>query len=232
MVKEMKRILALFMTIACACMFAACGNTSNSGQNGAAEPVRPEGSPAEQNDSPTLEAGAVGDGEDETISGTGGKAIVVYFSASGNTERVAELVAGELGADLFELVPVEPYTDADLNWRDRNSRVCREHDDASLQDIELVSVEVPDWSAYDTVLFGYPLWWREAPWPVNSFIESNDFSGKTVIPFCTSTSNGLGESGKHLAEMAGSGNWIDGTRFSEHADEGSILNWVRGLGLE
>ena len=161
-----------------------------------------------------------------------GKALVVYYSASGNTGRVAGIVANELGADTFELVPVEAYSDADLNWRDRSSRVCREHDDASLQDIELVSTEVPDWNEYDVVLFGYPIWWREASWVVNNFVKDNDFSGKTVVPFCTSTSSGLGSSGTNLAKMAGTGNWIEGQRFSENAAENSIREWVRGLNLE
>ena len=124
--------------------------------------------------------------------------------------------------DMFELVPVNPYTDADLDWTDRSSRVCTEHDYKSLQDIELESTEVPDWSAYDTVLFGYPLWWREAAWPVNTFVKGNDFAGKTVIPFCTSTSNGFGDSGKLLEEMAGTGDWVDGMRFSEREDEEKI----------
>ena len=161
-----------------------------------------------------------------------GKAIVVYYSASGNTGRVAEIVANELGADTGEIVPVETYSDADLNWRDRSSRVNKEHDDASLQNIELVTTEVPDWGDYDVVLFGYPIWWREASWVVNNFIKDNDFSGKTVVPFCTSTSSGLGSSGTNLAKMAGTGNWIEGKRFSENAAEDTIRECVRGLNLE
>lgn len=160
------------------------------------------------------------------------KTLVVYFSASGNTKRVAELTADELDADLFELVPADPYTEEDQDWTNPNSRVCVEHEDTSLQDIELVSTEVSDWSEYDVVLFGYPLWWREAAWPVNNFVKSNDFTGKTVISFCTSTSNDLGDSGKHLAEMAGTGDWVDGNRFPETADEETIREWARGLDLE
>ena len=160
------------------------------------------------------------------------KILVVYFSASGNTERVAGCIADELNADTFELVPAEPYSDADLNWRDRSSRVNKEHDDPALQDVELASTQVPDWSAYDMVLFGYPLWWREAPWVVNRFVQSNDFTGKTVIPFCTSSSNGLGDSGVHLAELAGTGNWLAGERFRENPSEDSVREWVRSLDLE
>jgi len=161
-----------------------------------------------------------------------GKAIVVYYSGSGNTKRVAEYVADELKADTFELVPVEPYSDDDLNWRDRSSRVNKEHDDASLQDIALVSTDVPNWDEYDVVLFGYPIWWREASWVVNNFIKSNDFSGKTVVPFCTSTSSGLGDSGTNLEKMAGTGIWLEGMRFNEKPSEDSVREWVRGLKLE
>ena len=161
-----------------------------------------------------------------------GKAIVVYYSGSGNTKRVAGFVADELKADTFEIVPAEPYTDADLDWRDKSSRVNKEHDDASLQDIELVSTEVPNWSEYDVVLFGYPIWWREASWVVNNFIKNNDFTGKTVVPFCTSTSSGLGSSGTNLEKMAGTGSWLEGKRFNEKPDESSVREWVRGLDLE
>ena len=151
---------------------------------------------------------------------------------SGNTKRVAELVANETGAAIFELVPKNPYTEDDLNWRDENSRVQKEHNDTSLQKIELNSTSVPDWDSYDTVLFGYPLWWREAAWPVNSFVKGNDFSGKTIIPFCTSTSDGIGDSGSKLAQMAGTGTWQEGMRFSEREEESAVKEWAQGIGLK
>ena len=99
-------------------------------------------------------------------------------------------------------------------------------------DIELVSTEVPNWSEYDVVLFGYPIWWREASWVVNNFIKNNDFTGKTVVPFCTSTSSGLGSSGTNLEKRAGTGSWLEGKRFNEKPDESSVREWVRGLDLE
>ena len=130
---------------------------------------------------------------DKTNSETG-KTLVVYYSASGNTERVAKAAAEAAGADLFEIVPVEPYTSDDLNWRNNDSRVSREHDDESLQDVELVSTEVENWDSYDTVLIGYPIWWGIAAWPTDAFVKANDFTGKTVIPFCTAASSGIGQS--------------------------------------
>lgn len=160
-----------------------------------------------------------------------GKTLVVYFSASGNTKRVAEIIAQAAGADLFELVPVTPYTDADLNWRDQNSRVWQEHNDESLRDVPLEKDTVENWSEYNTVFVGYPIWWQIAAWAVDDFVENNDFSGKTVIPFCTSTSSGMGESGKLLAETAGTGNWLDGQRFQASPGESDVIDWVKGLDL-
>lgn len=132
----------------------------------------------------------------ETLTG---KTLVVYFSATGNTESAANYIAQATGGDLFELEPAEPYTDEDLNYNNDNSRVSREHEDESLRNVELVADTVENWDDYDTVFIGYPIWWGIAAWPVDSFVEANDFTGKTVIPFATSASSGLGQSGKLLA---------------------------------
>ena len=134
-----------------------------------------------------------------------GRTLVVYFSGSGNTEAVAETIADTMDADIFELIPADPYTDADLDWTEAGSRVNLEHEDESLRDVQLAEDTAPNWEDYDTVLFGYPIWWGIAAWPVNDFVQSNDFTGKTVIPFCTSTSSGLGESAELLEELAGTG---------------------------
>ena len=128
-----------------------------------------------------------------------GKTLVVYYSASGNTERVAKDIAEAAGADLFEIVPTEVYTSEDLNWTNPDSRVSREHDDESLRDVPLTTTEVPDWDSYDTVFIGYPIWWGIAAWPVDTFVKNNDFTGKAVIPFATSSSSGMGQSGSLLA---------------------------------
>ena len=143
--------------------------------------------------------------------------------------RDRNYIAAATNGDLFELEPAEPYSDADLNWTDDNSRVVREHDDESLRDIELVSDTVENWDSYDTVFIGYPIWWGIAAWPVNGFIETNDFTGKTVIPFCTSSSSELGESGEMLAEMAGTGDWQEGQRFRSGASESDVTAWVESL---
>ena len=156
---------------------------------------------------------------------------MVYYSATGNTEAVAQTIADTAGADLFELEPSDPYTDEDLDWTDDNSRVTQEYEDTSLRDVELTADTVENWEEYDTVFIGYPIWWGIAAWPVNDFIQANDFTGKTVIPFATSSSSGMGDSGELLAELAGTGDWQEGQRFRSGADEADVAEWVNSLGL-
>ncbi len=169
--------------------------------------------------------------QNQNESAQSGKVLVAYFSASGNTEAVAKIISNTLAADLFELTPTEPYTNEDLNWTDPDSRVNNEHENESLQDVELTSNTPAGWENYDTVFIGYPIWWGNAAWPVNRFITSNDFTGKTVIPFCTSTSSGLGQSGELLEDMANDGTWLEGHRFSERASQSDVKSWVNGLDL-
>ena len=163
--------------------------------------------------------------------GTGSKILVAYFSGSGNTERVAQDIADELGADIFEIMPVTPYTSADLNWTVSGSRVNREHDNEALRDIALTQTTPANWDDYDTVFIGYPIWWGIAAWPVNNFVKGNDFTGKTVIPFATSASSGMGQSGTLLSEMAGGGTWQSGQRFSSGASSSTVRDWAADLGL-
>lgn len=162
---------------------------------------------------------------------SGGKTLVVYYSATGNTKTAAEIIAKAAGADTFELIPTEVYSNEDLNWTNSDSRVSREHEDESLRDVPLTETTVENWEEYDTVFIGYPIWWGIAAWPVDNFIKANDFTGKTVIPFCTSASSGIGQSGELLEEMAETGNWQEGIRFRENPSEDDVVSWVEGLGL-
>ena len=157
--------------------------------------------------------------------------LIVYYSATGNTEEAAKIIADATGGDLFELEPKEPYTDEDLNYNDENSRVSQEYADESLRDVELETTSADNWDSYDTVFIGYPIWWGIAAWPVDSFVEENDFTDKTVIPFCTSASSDIGESGELLEEMAGTGDWQEGMRFSSSVDEAEVQEWLDGLEL-
>ena len=237
-----KKFLSMLLVGATAIgILAGCGSeTSDSSTDNTAQvesqestaedtaQTEPEDGTAE--DTAQTESQSSADDTADTASGSG-NVLVVYYSATGNTEQVANYIADAAGGDLFELEPAEPYTDDDLNWTDDNSRVSQEHEDESLRDVELVSTTVDNWGSYDTVFIGYPIWWGIAAWPVDSFVENNDFTGKTVIPFATSASSGMGESGQLLEEMAGTGEWQEGERFRSGADEADVQEWVNGLGL-
>ena len=204
----MKKLTALILAAVLVLSLAACGTANN-----AATDTQPTNAAPDASAAPS------------------GKVLVVYYSASGNTERVAKDIADAAGADLFEITPTEVYSDDDLNWRNSDSRVSREHDDESLRDVPLTTTEVPDWDSYDTVFIGYPIWWGIAAWPVDNFVKANDFTGKTVIPFATSTSSGMGQSGNLLRDLAGTGDWQDGQRFRSNASADDAADWVSSLGL-
>lgn len=157
------------------------------------------------------------------------KFLVVYYSAQSHTKSVAEKIANNLNADIFEIVPEDIYTSDNLDWTNSNSRVSREHDDESLRDIKLENTKVNNWEDYDTVLIGYPIWWGIAAWPVNTFVKENNFDGKTVIPFCTSASSDLGQSGKLLEQETNTGNWLEGHRFNSSPSDADIKNWTDSL---
>ena len=225
----MKKLTALLLSVVLVLSLAACGSANKP----ASSTTQPETSaPTEQpTTEPTESSSTVpAESEPETQPETG-KTLVVYYSASGNTERVAKDIAEAAGADLFEIVPTEVYTSDDLDWTNPDSRVSREHDDESLRDVPLTTTEVPDWDSYDTVFIGYPIWWGIAAWPVDTFVKNNDFTGKTVIPFATSSSSGIGQSGSLLADMAGTGEWQEGQRFSSGVSSDDVQSWVNGLGL-
>ena len=164
------------------------------------------------------------------LAASGGKTLIIYFSATGNTKAAAEAIAAATGGDLLELEPAEPYTSADLDYNNADSRVSREHDDASLRDAALKTTTVANWADYDTVYIGYPIWWGIAAWPVDTFVKANDFTGKTVIPFCTSGSSDIGESGTQLAALAGTGDWQTGKRFASAVTQQEVADWVKTLG--
>lgn len=211
----MKKLAALLLSVVLVLSLAACGS-ANKPASSTTQPESSSTAPAESEPEPQPETG---------------KTLVVYYSASGNTERVAKDIAEAAGADLFEIVPTEVYTSEDLNWTNSDSRVSREHDDESLRDVPLTTTEVPDWDSYDTVFIGYPIWWGIAAWPVDTLVKNNDFTGKTVIPFATSSSSGMGQSGSLLADMAGTGEWQEGQRFSSGVSGDDVQSWVNGLGL-
>ena len=237
MIMKAKKLLSIILVgVSAVSLLAGCSSGISSQDSSAEETA---GSTQEESSEETEEAQTDTQGDtEESAQETGasdtsgaGNVLVVYYSATGNTENVANIIAETTGGDLFELEPVEPYTDEDLNYSDENSRVSREHEDESLRDVELASTTVDNWDSYDTVFIGYPIWWGIAAWPVDTFVEANDFTGKTVIPFCTSSSSGLGESGSLLADLAGTGEWQEGMRFRSGVSEADVQDWVNELGL-
>lgn len=187
---------------------------------------------------------ADGQGGSGKQSTAGGKVLVVYYSATGATRAVAQKIADYTGGTLFEAEPAQPYSAAGLDWTDKKSRVSREHETifagkangtASAADVRKVRVAlkestVPDSNSYDTVFIGAPVWWGIAAWPVNTFVTENDFSGKTVVPFTTAMSSGIGRSGELLQELAGGkGRWLSGRGFKTRASEKEVQSWIDSL---
>jgi flavodoxin len=223
-------VLAAGLLAGCGTASGAAGQSSNSSSasKSASGSSDTAGASVEVSSGSAAAGSGVAGSSAETT--TGGKTLVVYYSASGNTEAVANTIAHAVGADLFEITPAEPYTDDDLDWTDDNSRVSREHEDEDLQNqVELTTTDVEGWDSYDTVFIGYPIWWGIAAWPVNQFVQNNDFSGKTVIPFCTSSSSGIGQSGELLEQMAGTGDWQEGQRFSSRPDDADVTEWAKSV---
>lgn len=221
----MKKISVLMLSLMLALGAGGCGNsnsnvTSESADTAVSESESSSVTSTDESETSTEKA-------EET---EGGKTLVVYYSATGNTEEAANYIASATDGDLFELEPVVPYTDDDLNYNDEDSRVVYEHEHPEDRNIELMESTVENWNEYDTVFIGYPIWWHAAAWPVDTFIKTNDFTGKTVIPFCTSGSSGLEDSGELLKEMAGTGEWLEGTRFSSSVSEDDVQAFIESLG--
>lgn len=205
-------------------LLSACVFNEQAATQTANEQVQSE--PAQETQQPAAQPEAV---PEQQLAAGAGKVLVAYYSAQGHTKAVAETLADELGADLFEIVPQEPYSEADLTWTDNNSRVTREHENESLRDTPLVQSAPANFADYDTVLVGYPIWWAVAAWPTDHFATDNDFTGKRVITFCTSSSSGLADSSQLLAQAAGTGAWEDGKRFSSSAPDSEVRAWARQI---
>lgn len=216
---KLTKTLAFFLAIILLFSLAACGSQTNSKETQAAAT---EAKPADTQQNETKAANAA----DTTEAVSNSKTLVVFFSATGTTKGVAQMIANTTGADTYEILAAQPYTEADLNWNDKTSRTTTEQNDKSVRP-EIGSEKI-SLDGYTTIYVGYPIWWGEEPRIMDTFAESYDFSGKTMIPFCTSGGSGIGSSGKNLAERAGTGNWIEGDRLSADTD---IAAWIKGLNL-
>ena len=220
----MKKVFPVLMMIALLLALAACG-----GKTG----PEPSETPAETTADAAVDEAAADEPGDaaaepaDTQPAAGAKTLVVVFSATGTTRGVAEKIAAIEDADLYEIRAAQEYTAADLDWNDRESRSTKEQNDSSVRPeigSERISLE-----GYETIYIGFPIWWGEEPRIMDTFVESYDFDGITVIPFCTSSSSGIGRSGKNLEDNAKSGNWLDGKRFSGGVSESELRDWIDDL---
>ena len=231
----MKKVITVLISLLMILSLAACGNSaSQTGQPSTEE--KPKESTADNVGSVesgtsvenTEASGNADIPEDPEEQGT--KVLVAYFSATNTTRGIAEHIANGLNADIYEIVPEEPYTDADLDYNDNNSRTTIEMNDPDARPAIIVSVE--DMEQYDIVFIGYPIWWGEAPRIVSTFVESYDFSGKTIVPFCTSGGSGVGSSATNLEQLTDGADWLPGKRLNGSDSQDTVMEWVNGLGLD
>ena len=222
----MRKIISLALAGTLALALAACGAKEAAQESPAPTAAEtPVTAPAET-PAPTTPAES-GANQSEEQSAENCSVLVAYFSATGTTKGVAEHLADAVGADLYEIVPAEPYSDADLNWNDKSSRSTKEQNDKSVR--PGIASETLDLSGYTTVYVGFPIWWGEEPRIMDTFVESYDFSGKIMIPFCTSSSSGIGSSGKNMEKLASGATWLDGKRFGGSVSEDELRAWVDAL---
>ena len=216
----MKKIIALLTALVLILAFAGCA-AGNTGSRSQAETKAEEATNAVET---IKESDTTAAAKNDTESS--GKTLVVYFSATGTTKGVAQQIASAAGADTYEITAAQKYTEDDLNWHDQNSRTTKEQNDKNVRP-EIGSEKI-NLDGYDTIFIGFPIWWGEEPRIMDTFVESYDFNGKTMIPFCTSGGSGIGSSGDNLKANAGSGNWLEGERLSSSSD---IEGWIKGLNL-
>lgn len=225
---RMMRAAALILLVVFMLTFAACGSKPATGET-QAQTATQTATTAETKTAQAEQTATTADAQAPTQTVTesapaGNTVLVVYFSATGTTKGVAEQIASVTGADTYEILAAQTYTADDLNWNDQNSRTTLEQNDKSVR--PAIGSETISLDGYSTIYIGYPIWWGEEPRIMDTFVESYDFSGKTMIPFCTSGGSGIGASGANLAANAGSGNWLEGARLSSSSD---IAGWIEGM---
>ena len=235
----MKKMIAAALAALLVLALAACGNgkantESSSAPARASAPAgtasQPAGTPASaETPAPSADASSqpAESGSASSPAADHAAVLVAFFSATGTTKGVAEKIAAITGGDLYEIVPAEPYSSADLNWNDRKSRSTREQNDKSAR--PAIGSDPLDLTGYETVYLGFPIWWGEEPRIMDTFVEAHDFSGITVIPFCTSSSSGIGRSGPNMEALAGTGRWLDGKRVGGNVSEADLRTWIESL---
>ena len=222
----MKKRLFMLLALTMAASLAACG----AGASGEPQESQPGNSSSSASQPLTpAEPDTMPDSSQEPSKGNANSTLVAYFSATGNTEEIAQHLQTILGASLYEIIPAKPYSDDDLDYNASDCRANQEQNDPSVRPAIDGSVENMD--SYDVILLGYPIWWGEAPRIISTFLESYDFTGKTIVPFCTSGSSGIGGSAEHLTVLAADATWREGARFNPGVTQDEVAAWVEGLGV-
>ena len=222
----MKKRLFMLLALTMAASWAACG----AGASGEPQESQPGNSSSSASQPLTpAEPDTMPDSSQEPSKGNANSTLVAYFSATGNTEEIAQHLQTILGASLYEIIPAKPYSDDDLDYNASDCRANQEQNDPSVRPAIDGSVENMD--SYDVILLGYPIWWGEAPRIISTFLESYDFTGKTIVPFCTSGSSSIGGSAEHLTVLAADATWLEGARFNPGATQDEVAAWVEGLGV-
>lgn len=216
----MKKVISLLAIIALTLAFAGCGANQNNSQNETTKSAEVTSSESSKNKDETT-------AEKNNNTDKNGKTLVVYFSATGTTKAVAEKIAEYTKADIYEIKAKTPYTDADLDYNDSDSRTTKEQNDKTVR--PEISSKKLKLDGYSTIYIGFPIWWGEEPRIMDTFVESYDFSGKTMIPFCTSGGSGIGSSGDNLKANAKSGDWKQGERFEIGTDKETITEWLKTI---
>ena len=220
----MKKAIAILLSMTMILGLAACGNSASQTEQPPTEDTSVENK-ADTNSAENSTDMENTDNQDVQDH----KVLVAYFSATGTTKGVAEHIANGLNADIYEIVPEDPYTDADLNYNDNNSRTTIEMNDPNAR--PAISGSVENMEQYDIIFVGYPIWWGEAPRIVSTFMESYDFSGKTIVPFCTSGGSGIGSSASNLERLTSGATWLDGRRLNGSDSQDTVMEWVNSLDL-
>ena len=220
----MKKAIVILLSLTMILGLTACGNSASKTKQPSTEDTFVE-SKADTESAETNTNMENTDNQDAQEH----KILVAYFSATGTTKGVAEHIANGLNADIYEIVPEEAYTDADLDYNDNNSRTTIEMNDPDAR--PAISGSVENMEQYDIIFVGYPIWWGEAPRIVSTFMESYDFSGKTIVPFCTSGGSGIGSSASNLERLTSGATWLDGRRLNGSDSQDTVMEWVDSLDL-
>jgi len=198
----MKKYISIILSAIMLFMLSACGNSNDE----------------------TVSAPTTAPVQTAETTSASSNILVAYFSNTGNTESIAESIVSAMGADVYEIEAAQPYTDEDLNYNDSSTRATVEQNDPTARPEIGNLLESID--EYDTIYLGYPIWWGQAPKIVYTFLENYDFTGKTIIPFCTSGSSPIGSSDDNLHSVASGANWVDGRRFSGSASSSDVSAWA------